>query len=112
MLFRSLLSLHALVFLVIFGLLAALCRWSARLAARARPSASSASSPASDSGPVGPAALVTRAAPYLTVVIAAFAPLAAAVYLCVTVAWTLAERGWFLRRARAVTNPGGSPVPR
>ena len=105
----GLVSLHALVFLVMFGLLAALCRWSARLGARARPSASS---PDGASSPAGAAALVTRAAPYLTVVIAAFAPLAAAVYLCVTVAWTLAERSWFLRRAPAVTSPGGSPVPR
>jgi YidC/Oxa1 family membrane protein insertase len=34
--------------------------------------------------------------PYLTVVIAAFAPLAAALYLVTTVGWTLAERSLFL----------------
>jgi YidC/Oxa1 family membrane protein insertase len=34
----------------------------------------------------------------VTVVIAAFAPLAAAIYLLTTVAWTLAERCLFLRR--------------
>ena len=43
-------------------------------------------------------AWLTRALPYLTVVIAAFAPLAAAVYLLTTVAWTIAERRLFLRR--------------
>jgi YidC/Oxa1 family membrane protein insertase len=41
---------------------------------------------------------LTRVLPYLTVVIAAFAPLAAALYLLTTVAWTLAERRVFLRR--------------
>jgi YidC/Oxa1 family membrane protein insertase len=45
------------------------------------------------------AGLLTRAVPYVTVVIAAFAPLAAAIYLLTTVAWTLAERRLFLRRA-------------
>jgi YidC/Oxa1 family membrane protein insertase len=44
--------------------------------------------------------------PYVTVVIAVFAPLAAAVYLLTTVAWTLAERRLFLRRAA-----GDDPVP-
>jgi YidC/Oxa1 family membrane protein insertase len=41
---------------------------------------------------------------YLTVVIAAFAPLAAAIYLLTTVAWTIAERRIFLRRI-------ASPLP-
>lgn len=36
--------------------------------------------------------------PYLSVVFAAFVPLAAAIYLAVTVIWTLAQR-WILRRA-------------
>ena len=44
------------------------------------------------------AGLLTRVLPYVTVVIAAFAPLAAAIYLLTTVAWTLAERRLFLRR--------------
>ena len=38
-----------------------------------------------------PAALA-RALPYFTVVVAAFVPLAAGVYLLTTTAWTLAER--------------------
>jgi YidC/Oxa1 family membrane protein insertase len=55
------------------------------------------------------AGALTRVLPYVTVVIAAFAPLAAAIYLLTTVAWTLAERRLFLRRtaqAAAGTQPG------
>ena len=56
-----------------------------------------------DSKAVG---LLTRVLPYVTVVIAAFAPLAAAIYLLTTVAWTLAERRLFLyRTARAAEVP-------
>jgi len=52
------------------------------------------------------AGLLTRVLPYVTVVFAAFAPLAAAIYLLTTVAWTLAERRLFLRRtARAASVP-------
>jgi len=40
---------------------------------------------------------LTRVLPYVTVVFAAFVPLAAAIYLLTTVAWTLAERRLFLR---------------
>jgi YidC/Oxa1 family membrane protein insertase len=43
-------------------------------------------------------AWLTRVLPYLTVVIAAFAPLAAAIYLLTTVAWTAAERRLFQHR--------------
>jgi YidC/Oxa1 family membrane protein insertase len=46
----------------------------------------------------------------VTVVIAAFAPLAAAIYLLTTVAWTLAERRLFLRRARRRRPGAGNPV--
>ncbi|MGH3208416.1 MAG: hypothetical protein ACRDNO_11700, partial [Trebonia sp.] len=54
------------------------------------------------------AALLTRVLPYVTVVIAAFAPLAAAIYLLTTVGWTVAERRLFLRRtarAAGITAP-------
>jgi YidC/Oxa1 family membrane protein insertase len=47
---------------------------------------------------VAPANALTRVLPYVTVVFAAFVPLAAAIYLLTTVAWTLAERGLFVRR--------------
>jgi YidC/Oxa1 family membrane protein insertase len=54
------------------------------------------------------AGLVTRVLPYVTVVFAAFAPLAAAIYLLTTVAWTLAERRLFLRRAAGSAGTSGS----
>ena len=75
----------------------------------ARPaSAGTGSDPAEALANSKAAGLLTRVLPYVTVVIAAFAPLAAALYLLTTVAWTLAERRLFLRR----TAPGGSvPVP-
>ncbi len=65
-------------------------------------------------------AWLTRVLPYLTVVIAAFAPLAAAIYLLTTVAWTIAERRLFLRSTmslrgtvRAAPAPSASlPEPR
>ena len=54
------------------------------------------------------AGLLTRVLPYVTVVIAAFAPLAAAIYLLTTVAWTLAERRLFLHRT---AHAASVPVP-
>ena len=90
----ALLSVHDALFLGVFAALAALCWLSARLARQPAPAAPPAAPP-----PGGRAAsLLTGALPYLTVVIAAFAPLAAAVYLLTTVAWTLAERRLFRRR--------------
>jgi YidC/Oxa1 family membrane protein insertase len=52
------------------------------------------------------AGLLTRVLPYLTVVIAAFAPLAAVIYLLTTVAWTFAERRLFLRRTGSRSSTG------
>jgi YidC/Oxa1 family membrane protein insertase len=46
----------------------------------------------------GPAAAVARLLPFATVVVAAFVPLAAGLYLVTSTAWTLAER-MFLRRS-------------
>jgi YidC/Oxa1 family membrane protein insertase len=60
------------------------------------------------------AGLLIRVLPYVTVVIAAFAPLAAAIYLLTTVAWTLAERRLFLRRTvfpDSTARPADRPVP-
>jgi YidC/Oxa1 family membrane protein insertase len=45
-------------------------------------------------------AALGRVLPYFTVVVAAFVPLAAGVYLLTTTAWTLAERA-FVQRALA-----------
>ncbi len=52
--------------------------------------------------PAGSPGWLVRVLPYLTVVIAAFAPLAAGVYLVTSTAWSLAERRLFWRsRSRA-----------
>jgi YidC/Oxa1 family membrane protein insertase len=88
----GLLSVHDALFLAIFAILAALCWLSSRLAKRAAPAAASAADTPKAAG------LLTRVLPYVTVVIAAFAPMAAAIYLLTTVAWTLAERSLFLHR--------------
>ena len=121
----SLLSAHDALFLAVFAVLAALCWLSARLARRTAPAAPPAAAapagrratkalaattrpdPAEALADSQAAAWLTRVLPYLTVVIAAFAPLAAALYLLTTVAWTIAERRLFLRR----TAPAAS-VPR
>ena len=43
--------------------------------------------------------------PYLTIVIAAFVPLAAGLYLLTTTAWTAAERTVLMRRIQARQQP-------
>lgn len=96
----SLLSPHAAVFLVVLALLSALCWLSARLTRRVAPVPVA---PVPAEVPGGKAAgLLTRVLPYVTLVIAAFAPLAAALYLLTTVAWTLGERYVCWRRDRTV----------
>jgi len=74
-------SMQGLVFLGMFALLAAACWLSARLAR------TTSQAPAGS----GTGVLV-RVLPYITVVVAAFAPLAGAIYLVTTIAWTAAER--------------------
>jgi YidC/Oxa1 family membrane protein insertase len=104
------LSGPGLVFTGVFALLAVLCWLAARLARRMAPpvpagpvpagrgAAGSGSAGASASAPGG--ALV-RVLPYLTVVIAAFVPLAAGIYLVTSTAWSLAERAFFWRSGQA-----------
>jgi len=133
----ALLSVHDALFLAVFAVLAALCWLSARLARRTVPAAVPAAAvttahraekaangkQARGTGPVTDrtrqdpagalansraAGLLTRLLPYLTVVIAAFAPLAAALYLLTTVTWTLAERRVFLRHTAPASRV---PVP-
>jgi YidC/Oxa1 family membrane protein insertase len=140
----GLLSVHDVLFLAVFAILAALCWLSARLAKRAAPAAAAPaastqadrdrreagqatsrgvgqaakSTEARSAGlPVAPtradpaealanskaAGWLTRVLPYVTVVIAVFTPLAAAIYLLTTVAWTLAERRLFLHQADQAT---------
>lgn len=99
------LSVHGVVFLGLFALLALACFAVARM-----------SRSAIGSGPVPPAAapgtgvagLLGRVLPYSTVIIAAFVPLAAGLYLLTTTAWTAAERAvwrhWSGRPGQAASN--------
>ena len=94
-------SAHGIVFLGLFGLLAA----AAFVAARA----ARASAPAQPAG--GQAAAVTaisRVLPYSTLIVAAFVPLAAGLYLLTTTIWTAAERA-FLRRRLGLGGSKASP---
>ena len=90
-------SLHGLVFLGVFALLAGLCWLSVRLGRLMTAQQADA-----------PGGALIRALPYLTVVIAAFVPLAAGIYLVVSTGWTLAERSFFWRTGRI---PGATPNP-
>ena len=103
-------SLHGAVFLGVFALLAGLCWLSARLArlmaAKASGSHDAATARATGTG----SGLLAKALPYLTVVIAAFAPLAAGIYLLTSLAWSLAEREFFRRSGRPAVS-GGQNAP-
>ena len=89
-------SPHGLVFLGVFALLAGLCWLSARLG-RLMTSQAVAGSAQAEPGGTGAAGALIRLLPYLMVVIAAFVPLAAAIYLLASTGWSLAERGLFWR---------------
>ena len=92
-------SAQGAIFLGVFALLAGLCWLSARfgrlMMARS----------------AGSAGLLVRVLPYLTVVIAAFAPLAAGIYLLTTLGWSLAERMYFWRSTAAAPDSGRRPAP-
>jgi YidC/Oxa1 family membrane protein insertase len=106
-------SAHGLVFLGVFALLAGLCWLSVRLGqAMTAGQAITAgqamtAAQASAAGPNAPGALI-RVLPYLTVVIAAFVPLAAGIYLITSTGWALAERTFFWRTGRI---SGAAPSP-
>jgi YidC/Oxa1 family membrane protein insertase len=104
-------SAQGAVFLGLFALLAGLCLLSARLGRLVSAQAAGAQA-AAGTGGSGP---LVRALPYLTVVIAAFAPLAAGIYLLTSLAWSLAERMLYWRAKAgplsaptAVSAAGGS----
>ena len=105
---------HGAVFLGVFALLAGLCWLSARFArlmtARAaQPAPARRNSPAPTGA--GRAGLLVRVLPYLTVVIAAFAPLAAGIYLLTSLAWSQAERVLFWRsKAGPLSAPAAVPA--
>jgi hypothetical protein len=88
----------------VLAVLAAACWFAARSARRALPPTAPAATSVGDSGP-NPQTLtaVTKVLPYLTVVIAAFAPLAGAIYLITSTGWSAAERHVFAARAAART---------
>ena len=109
------------VFLGVFAVLAVICWLSVRMARRmsavvsppaaagARGARGARSSGVPEvSGALG---LLGKVLPYVTVVIAAFAPLAAAVYLVVSTGWSVAERWLFVssRRRHAARETSGDP---
>jgi YidC/Oxa1 family membrane protein insertase len=100
-------SAQGAVFLGLFVLLAGLCWLSARLG-RLMMAQATGTSPAP--GAAGSPGLVVRALPYLTVVIAAFAPLAAGIYLLTTLAWSLAERMLYARSVSRKAGPLSAPT--
>jgi YidC/Oxa1 family membrane protein insertase len=104
-------GLHAAVFPAVLAILALICWLSVRVARQM--TAGPAGGAAGTGGAAG-VALLVKVLPYITVVIAAFAPLAAAVYLVVSVSWSVGERRVFAARSRRRldTGPGGGDQPR
>jgi len=117
----STLSGQDAVFLGVFAILAVICwlsvRMARRMSAAVTPSAAGGARGAAGARSAGvPAAsgalgLLSKVLPYSTVVIAAFAPLAAAVYLVVSTGWSVAERWLFVsaRSRRAGSEMSGDP---
>jgi YidC/Oxa1 family membrane protein insertase len=107
----GLVSVQGPVFLGVLALLAGLCWLSVRLgrlmaaqvvqagSAPALAPAKAGSGKAQDAPALGGGALL-KVLPYVTVVVAAFAPLAAGIYLVTSMAWSLGERGFFWRFGR------------
>jgi YidC/Oxa1 family membrane protein insertase len=104
----GLVSMHGGVFLGLFALLAGLCWLSSRLGQRM-------AVPAADGTPGTPGTpgtgVLVKALAYLTVVIAAFTPLAAGIYLLTSMGWSLAERRCFFRRAAGSRRDQGAKQP-
>jgi YidC/Oxa1 family membrane protein insertase len=103
------LSAHGVVFLGVLAVLASACWYAARVARRALPQPALAPAAASASAKPSPAApgsgaltAFGKVAPYLTVVIAAFAPLAGVIYLVTSTGWSAAERRVFAARSKPV----------
>jgi YidC/Oxa1 family membrane protein insertase len=89
------------VFLGLLAGLAGLCWLLARLSRSMMPSGSTAAVP----GATG-MSLIGKVLPYLTVLIAVFAPLAAGVYLVTSTGWSALERLLFLSRTRPEPRTG------
>jgi YidC/Oxa1 family membrane protein insertase len=91
------LSAQGAVFLGVLAVLAAVCWLSVRVARGMQ--ATAPATPATTPMAGGALGATLKVLPYLTVVIAALAPLAAAVYLVVSTGWSVAER-WAFARSR------------
>jgi YidC/Oxa1 family membrane protein insertase len=119
----GLLSSRDLVFVGVLVVLTAICWLSIRVARRmqaaiavtipsapaARPGTGKSRQPQApsldpNSGVLG---VLGKVLPYVTVVIAAFAPLAAALYLIISTGWSAAERWAFTRSRRSSAPPAG-----
>ena len=108
-------SAQGAVFLGVFALLAGLCWLAGRLgqlmtaqAAAALPApAKTAQGQARAQTPAPGTWVLMKVLPYLTVVVAAFAPLAAGIYLLTSMGWSLAERRLYLRRSAGGRSAGG-----
>jgi YidC/Oxa1 family membrane protein insertase len=111
----SALSGQDAVFLGVFAILAVICWLSVRMARRMSAAVSPPAAGGAGSSGVpaasGALGLLGKVLPYVTIVIAAFAPLAAAVYLVVSTGWSVAERWLFVRsrRRRADRETSGDP---
>jgi YidC/Oxa1 family membrane protein insertase len=112
----GLLSSRDVVFVSVLVVLTAICTLSIKVARRmqaaiAVTAPAAASAPSSRPGSAKPApsldpnsgalGVLGKVLPYLTVVIAAFAPLAAALYLVISTGWSAAERWAFTRGKRS-----------
>ena len=95
-------SIHGLVFLGLFALLAVVAFLTAR---SARATTQAGTGPAGQQGAFG---ALGKVVPYTTLAIAAFVPLAAVIYLLTTTSWTTAERA-ILRRLAAARR--GAEIP-
>ncbi len=99
-------SAQGAVFLAVLAILALACWLASRVARRM----SAAPATAAPNGRT--LAVLSRVLPYLTVVIAAFAPLAGAIYLITSTSWSAAERWAFAARSGKRTGKaGGVPGP-
>jgi YidC/Oxa1 family membrane protein insertase len=99
-------SVQGLVFLGVFALLAVFCWLSARLTRALLPAPRVGTS----TGTSASAGALGTLLPYLTVVIAAFAPLAAAVYLVASTAWSVIDRRLFRWRETRRPPQAGPPA--
>jgi YidC/Oxa1 family membrane protein insertase len=119
----GLLTSRDAVFVGVLVVLAAICwlsvlvarRMQAAVAPVAQPGTAKSRQPdpagaAASAAGAGALGVLGKVLPFLTVVIAAFAPLAAAVYLIVSTGWSAAERWAFTRSRRPLAPPASQRV--